>query len=103
LKLNNQFSNFSLNLKQNYLEKYRYKNAEQDDLWIELGKAAADEGKLTEVNLTSVMNTWTKQMGHPVITIERINANNIRISQKHFLLDPSSPPTEISIYKFVIF
>ena len=38
-------------------------------------------------------------MGHPLITIERINQNSIRISQKQFLFDPFTPPTEISTYK----
>ena len=55
------------------------------------------------LNFTEIMYTWTRQMGHPLITIERIDNNNIRISQKQFLFDPSSPPTEASAYKFVQF
>jgi hypothetical protein len=46
------------------------------------------------------MNTWTLQMGHPLITIERIDANKIRISQKQFLYDPTSPPTKPSSFKY---
>ena len=38
-------------------------------------------------------------MGHPLITIERVNENSIRIAQMQFLYDPSSPPTEASPYK----
>lgn len=46
------------------------------------------------------MNTWTKQMGHPVITINTtVNSNQIKVSQKHFLLDPDSIPSETSVYK----
>ena len=45
------------------------------------------------------MNTWTKQMGHPVITINRINSTHIQITQKQFLLDPTSPPTVVSPYQ----
>jgi hypothetical protein len=45
------------------------------------------------------MNTWTLQMGHPLITIEIVNENSIKISQKQFLIDPSSPPVEKSKYK----
>jgi hypothetical protein len=41
-------------------------------------------------------------MGYPLITIERINKTNIKISQKQFLLDPSSPPNVMSIYKLAI-
>jgi hypothetical protein len=47
------------------------------------------------------MNTWTRQMGHPVITIQKVNANTINITQKHFLLDPSSKPITSS-YKYII-
>lgn len=36
------------------------------------------------------MNTWTKQIGYPLITVERIDLNNIKISQKRFLSDTSS-------------
>ncbi len=42
------------------------------------------------------MNTWMKQMGHPVVTIKRINNQAISLSQNQFLLDPSSPPTVAS-------
>ncbi len=45
------------------------------------------------------MNTWTKQMGHPLITVESGNSNSFKISQKHFLLDPTSIPAETSVYK----
>ena len=45
------------------------------------------------------MNTWTKQMGHPVVTIERVNENSIKIKQSQFLLDPSTPPIEMSPFK----
>jgi aminopeptidase N len=45
------------------------------------------------------MNTWTKQMGYPLITIERIDDNHIKLSQKQFLSDPTSSPTETSVYK----
>jgi aminopeptidase N len=62
-------------------------------------KAAKEDLKLLNLTLADVMNTWTRQMGHPLITIEKIDNNNIRIRQKQFLLDPSSPPTELSPYK----
>ena len=38
-------------------------------------------------------------MGHPVITINTLpNDTGISITQKQFLLDPTSPPTEVSPY-----
>lgn len=54
------------------------------------------------LNLEEIMSTWTKQMGYPLITIERNNQTSIKITQKQFLLDPSSPPTEESAYKYNI-
>ncbi len=83
------------------MKKFQFGNAVQDYLWIELDKAAKAESKLLDLNLTDIMNSWTKQMGHPVVTVEKIDNNNIRITQKQFLLDPSSPPTEVSPYKLV--
>jgi hypothetical protein len=38
-------------------------------------------------------------MGYPLITIERIDENHIKLSQNQFLLDPKSSPTEKSVYK----
>ena len=40
-----------------------------------------------------------KQMGHPVVTIKRIDMQTISLSQNQFLLDPTSPPTVASDYK----
>ena len=45
------------------------------------------------------MNTWMKQMGHPVVTINRIDDKTISLSQAHFLLDPVSKPIIESEYK----
>lgn len=38
------------------------------------------------------MNTWTRQMGHPVLQIDKIDSTHISIKQEHFLLDSSSKP-----------
>lgn len=63
-----------------------------------LFKAAKNESKLLDLNLTDVMNTWTKQMGHPVINIKLVQ-DRVQITQKQFLLDPASPPTAESPFK----
>jgi hypothetical protein len=55
--------------------------------------------KLPNLNLTDIMNSWTLQMGYPLITIERIDINSIRISQKQFLYDQTSKSTKLSPYK----
>jgi len=81
-----------------YLNKYVYANAIQDYLWASLYEQALSEGKLNGINLTTAMFTWTKQMGHPVITIKQLNSSAFSISQKHFLFDPTGKP-EASPYK----
>uniref|UniRef100_A0A7M6DKS9 Aminopeptidase n=1 Tax=Clytia hemisphaerica TaxID=252671 RepID=A0A7M6DKS9_9CNID len=67
---------------QRYLKTYSYGNANQDDLWNELSKESG--GK----DIKSVMDTWTKQIGHPVITTKRINATHMQVKQDRFKLDP---------------
>lgn len=49
-----------------------YSNAVQDDLWEYLTTAAEDDGTLPEgVTVKMIMDTWTLQMGYPVITVTR--------------------------------
>ena len=54
-------------------------------------KQAIKESKLLDLNLTHIMNTWTKQMGHPVVKINFLNNTHIEIFQNHFLLDKALP------------
>jgi aminopeptidase N len=44
------------------------------------------------------MTTWTKQMGHPVVTVQILNETTISLTQTHFLLDPSTKPTEVGVH-----
>lgn len=48
-------------------------------------QAVGEDGGHTEV--AKVMDTWTKQIGYPVITI---NTTSGEIYQKHFLFNDSS-------------
>ncbi len=52
------------------------------------------------IKLDDIMKTWTKQMGHPVVTITIIDNQTIKLTQNHFLLDPSTPPTVPSDFKY---
>ena len=38
------------------------------------------------------MDTWTRQMGHPVITVKKLSSNTVSLTQNHFLLDPKAVP-----------
>lgn len=47
---------------QNYLKKYKYKNASTDDLWNELSFTSNKDIK-------DLMQNWTKQTGYPLICV----------------------------------
>ena len=52
-----------------FLKKYSYKNAVTADLWRELTKVSGQFGIKGQLNITSIMDTWTRQMGYPVLTV----------------------------------
>ena len=63
-----------------YLNKHKYKNTFTEDLWASLGEAS---GKPIE----SIMSTWTKQMGFPVLTVtaeQQGTSRVLKISQAKF-------------------
>eukprot|EP00795_Rhopilema_esculentum_P013378 gene13378-4237_t len=69
----------------NYLTKYQNKNALTDDLWESLAHASKKP-------VGDVMNTWTKQMGFPVLTVSMQKNENLcilQVSQKKFTADGS--------------
>ncbi|XP_050929569.1 LOW QUALITY PROTEIN: alanyl (membrane) aminopeptidase-like b [Lates calcarifer] len=68
-----------------YLRDFSYKTTDQNNLWDYIQKAVGEDGGHTEV--AKVMDTWTKQIGYPVITI---NTTSGEIYQKHFLFNDSS-------------
>jgi aminopeptidase N len=45
------------------------------------------------------METWTEQMGYPVVTITRDGSGKGKADQKHFLLNPKAVVTEHSDFK----
>jgi len=47
-----------------FLERYKYGNAVTNDLWKEL-EGVSSKG----LDITNVMDTWTRQMGYPVINV----------------------------------
>jgi puromycin-sensitive aminopeptidase len=66
-----------------YIAKNQYSNAETKDLWESLENASGQP-------VTRIMDTWTKQMGYPLLTVE-IDRDQIqpslKISQQRFLYD----------------
>ena len=47
-----------------FLEKFKYGNAVTNDLWREL-EGVSSMG----LDITTIMDTWTRQMGYPVINV----------------------------------
>uniref|UniRef100_A0A250YLM6 Aminopeptidase n=1 Tax=Castor canadensis TaxID=51338 RepID=A0A250YLM6_CASCN len=63
-----------------YLTKFQQKNAATEDLWESLENASGKP-------IAAVMNTWTKQMGFPLIYVEDEQVEDdrlLRLSQKKF-------------------
>ena len=70
--------NFQKGLKK-YLSDFKYKNAEGVDLWNAIGKAS-------KMPVTSMINTWLKQPGFPLVEINQ-DGNTLKLKQKRYLLE----------------
>ncbi len=70
--------NFQKGLKK-YLSDFKYKNAEGQDLWNAIGKAS-------KMPVSSMVNSWLKQPGFPLIEITQ-DGNNLKLKQKRYLLE----------------
>ena len=70
--------NFQKGLKK-YLSDFKYKNAKGQDLWDAIGKAS-------KMPVTSMINTWLKQPGFPLVEINQ-DGNNLKIKQNRYLLE----------------
>jgi len=77
----------------NYLNEFSYNVASHDDLfnaWIEQAK---EDGITFPVDLQKVFESWSLQMGYPIITVKKENSK-ITMSQEYFLVDPTDSPRE---------
>lgn len=53
-----------------------------------------------EMDVKTIMDTWTLQMGFPLVTIKRgKSSGKATATQKHFLLDPNANVTVSSPYE----
>ncbi|XP_064645182.1 aminopeptidase N-like isoform X2 [Lineus longissimus] len=76
------WENFRLGL-QTYIRRYKFGNAEMAQLW-----AAFSEVSHVTPDVTTVMDTWTRQMGLPLVTVTRIGNDRVLLKQERFLLNP---------------
>jgi tricorn protease interacting factor F2/3 len=70
--------NFQKGLKK-YLSDFKYKNAKGQDLWNAIGKASG-------MPVTSMINTWLKQPGFPLVEVNQ-DGNTLKLKQKRYLLE----------------
>ena len=94
------FTNKQLNFKENvqtnnifltFFKNSKYDAAEQDDLWQYLTEQAHRDGTLpNDLTVKIIMDTWTLQMGFPVVNVHRnYNDNSATVSQERFLISKS--------------
>nr|KAG5686653.1 hypothetical protein BaRGS_013440 [Batillaria attramentaria] len=83
-----------------YLQAHSYANANHTDLWNAL--AAQTEAENKNLDIPSIMNTWTLQMGFPVVHVTR-GAGDVMVKQKRFLINPDAtdPGTFHSPYGYM--
>ncbi|XP_063040617.1 glutamyl aminopeptidase [Engraulis encrasicolus] len=80
-----------------YLKRFPFQNAKTSDFW----QAMADN---SGVAVADIMDTWTKQMGYPVLELS-VAGTTAKLTQKRFLLDPKADPTQPPVdlgYKWTI-
>ena len=54
------------------------------------------------IDVESIMNTWIRQMGYPVVNVTYdAPTKMLTLSQKHFLQNPQADVTQASEYKYV--
>jgi glutamyl aminopeptidase len=75
-----------------YLNEMRYGNADSDDLLRNLKK-------YTDLDIFSIVNTWIRQKGIPVVTLEKVG-NDIHLTQRRFLTDSESESKETVASEF---
>ncbi|XP_062851140.1 glutamyl aminopeptidase [Trichomycterus rosablanca] len=71
-----------------YLKNFPFQNAKTSDFW----RAQAEVSGLP---VADVMDTWTKQMGYPALSLTT-TATETGLTQKRFLLDPTADPSQPS-------
>lgn len=72
-----------------YLKKHAYGNSIQDDLWASLTELAHENQSLMKsITVKDIMDTWTLQVGYPVIDVKRdYDTNSASISQTRYISD----------------
>ncbi|XP_066990177.1 glutamyl aminopeptidase-like [Macrobrachium rosenbergii] len=70
-----------------FLKKFAYDNAVTKDLWTELTLAWDGQEKRS---VGDIMDTWTRQMGYPVVSVSQSGSDSFSLKQSRFLQDPQA-------------
>ncbi|KAB0798929.1 hypothetical protein PPYR_06809 [Photinus pyralis] len=72
-----------------YLNKHKFENAEQNDLWQALTvQAHKDQVLPPHLTIGEIMDTWSLQVGYPLVTVTRdYQSNSAVLKQERFILD----------------
>ncbi|XP_070558853.1 aminopeptidase N-like [Ptychodera flava] len=75
----------------NYLKEYIFNNAHTDDLWQSLNEVQGNS-----LDVRTIMDTWSLQMGFPVVTITRHSEDHTKATadQTQYLLYPFDEPKD---------
>ncbi|XP_047740791.1 aminopeptidase N [Hyalella azteca] len=85
----------------NYLNHFKYKSAEQDDLWRFLTEQAHQDKNLPQdLTVKDIMDTWTLQMGYPLITVTVKGDGSAMLSQERFLCVKNENSTDTHDYRW---
>ncbi|XP_062439841.1 aminopeptidase N [Rhea pennata] len=82
---------------QSYLHTFAYGNTVYTDLWAHLQTAVDKNNVSLPGSISQIMDRWTLQMGFPVVTVNTLDGT---ISQRHFLLDPTSKVDRPSSFNY---
>ncbi|CAG2054125.1 unnamed protein product, partial [Timema podura] len=78
-------------------------SADAEDLFDALNEQYLEDLILHDIDVKTVMNTWTLQMGYPVLTVTRdYSSRRVTVSQERFLLRPAINGTDTHDYKWWI-
>ncbi|XP_054269208.1 aminopeptidase A-like isoform X1 [Macrosteles quadrilineatus] len=66
-----------------YLKNFQYKNADTNDLWQHLQQFS------NGVNVPHVMDSWTRQMGYPLLTVTR-KGDTVTVTQQRYTADKNA-------------
>lgn len=76
-----------------YLNYFEYDVSDTVSLYNFFGEQAESDTDLTKDFVVNVMNSWTLQMGFPLITLKRDpSSNQIQATQEIFLINPGDEP-----------